>query len=96
MMAEISPAITVIKIIINGLNSAIKTLRRVLTSNSGGVGFFRLNLLLKISTNYTKYKNNSLKALNRNQTKSRADLWKKETTPGKIYFYTSFPLGQCR
>lgn len=74
MMAEISPDLTAIKIIINGLNSAIKTLRRDLTSNNGGIAFLRLNLLLKISTNYTKYKNNSLKALKRNQTKRRADL----------------------
>lgn len=66
MIAEVSPAITVIKITVNGLNSAIKTFRRVLTSNNGGVAFFTLNLLLKISTNYTKYKNNSLKALKRN------------------------------
>lgn len=73
-MAEISPDITVIKIIINGLNSAIKNTRRVLTSNDGGVAFFRRNLLLKTSTNYTKYKNNYLKALKRNQTKKRADL----------------------
>lgn len=91
MMAEISPAITVIKIITNSLNSAIKTLRRVLTSNSGGVAFFRLNLLLKISTNYTKYKDNSLKALNRNQTKRRADLWKKETTPVRSTFIHLYP-----
>lgn len=59
MMAEINPAITVIKIMVNGLKSATKTFRSVLTSNNGGVVLFRLNLLLKISTNYTKYKNNS-------------------------------------
>lgn len=74
MMVEISPDLTAIKIIVNSLNSAIKILRRVLTSNNGGIAFSRLNLLLKISTNYTKYKNNCLKALKRNQIKRRADL----------------------
>lgn len=53
-MAETSPDVTVHKVIINGLNSTMKTCRGVLTSSNGGVAFIRLTFLMKISTNSTQ------------------------------------------